>query len=61
MSVLVAYNMSTYYNLIEGYSFVYLILSFKSPLPWDYLDPNTNSILNKVLFNDFQFKYGFIN
>jgi len=46
--VIVAYNMSTYYNLIEGYSIVYLILSFYDPLPWDQLDPNTNSILNRV-------------
>jgi SNF family Na+-dependent transporter len=46
--IFVAFNMSTYYNLIESYSFNYLFLSFISPLPWDKIDPKTGSILNKV-------------
>lgn len=35
LMILIAFNMSTYYNVILAYSYHYFFSSFLSPLPWE--------------------------
>ena len=34
ISVFIAFDMSTYYNIILTYAYMFFFNSFKSPLPW---------------------------
>jgi SNF family Na+-dependent transporter len=48
--VLVSFLLSTYYNTILVYSWVYFFHSFESPLPWTVAPP-AGDILNEQYFN----------